>query len=341
VNGTPRAPTRGGLLLYLHPMPRGRIRSSLAAVVAATTLLLFIPTAGQAQSTTRTACPGTFQVLHNDSIGTLRLSAGAYQITVANPAALSCARAAQDLSEFLQDYDGKLRRPWNVNTRAVAFQRGSDGQVSFSLARVGSATPGGGGSVVPTPTANACPGYFDVLHNDHIGSLAVPKDAYRITLLSPSLLGCASASRLFTSFLQDFDGTLPSPWVLNQTTATFTRRGSNTGFRIKPAVGPEPKPSNGGRYPAPRQHGECPGTFRVLNNDRVAGLSLPAGPYLTFVYRGTGVSCREASQLFRTFLSGQNVPRGYAVAPATGVFSTAKKPIFRVKPQSPRGSTAR
>ena len=173
-------------------MPRGRIRSSLAAAVAATTLLLLIPTAGQAQSTTRTACPGTFQVLHNDSIGTLRLSAGAYQITVANPAALSCARAAQDLAEFLQDYDGKLRRPWNVNTRAVAFQRGSDGQVAFSLARVGSATPGGGGGVVPTPTANACPGFFNVLHNDHIGSLSVPKDAYRITLLSPSALGCAS-----------------------------------------------------------------------------------------------------------------------------------------------------
>ena len=89
-----------------------------------------------------------------------------------------------------------------------------------------------------------------MLHNDHIGSLSVPKDAYRITLLSPSALGCATASRLFTSFLQDFDGRLPSPWVLNNTTATFTRRGSNTGFRIKPAVGPEPKPSSGGRYPA-------------------------------------------------------------------------------------------
>ena len=158
VNGNPPRACARGALLYLHPMPRGRIRSSLAAVVAATTLLLLIPTAGQAQSTTRTACPGTFQVLHNDSIGTLRLSAGAYQITVANPAALSCARAAQDLAEFLQDYDGKLRRPWNVNTRAVAFQRGSDGQVSFSLARVGSATPGGGGSVVPTPDGQRVPG---------------------------------------------------------------------------------------------------------------------------------------------------------------------------------------
>ncbi len=302
-----------------------------------------LPTAGQAQgNTVPTACPGTFQVLHNDTIGPLRLNAGAYQITVANTSALSCAKAAQDLAEFLQDYDGKLRRPWNVNARAVAFQRGTDAQTRFWLARVGNATPGGGTSGGnPSPTSNACPGYFDVLHNDHIGALAVPKDAYRITLLSPSLLGCGTASRLLSSFLQDYNGRLPSPWVLNKSSATFTRRGSNTGFRIKPAVGPEPKPSNGGRYPAKRQPGECPGTFRVLNNDRVAGLKLPAGPYLTFTYRGTGVSCREASALFRTFLSGQNVPRGYTVTPSTGVFSKGTKAIFRVKPASPRGSTAR
>ena len=78
----------------------------------------------------------------------------------------------------------------------------------------------------------------------------------------------------------------------------------------------------------------------MLNNDRVAGLALRAGPYLTFVYRGSGVSCAEASQLFRTFLAGRNVPRGYAVAPATGVFSKGKRPVFRVKASSPRGSTA-
>ena len=139
-------------------MPRGRIRSSLAAVVAATTLLVLIPTAGHAQSTTRTACPGTFQVLHNDTVGALRLTAGAYQITVANPARLSCAKAAQDLAEFLQDYDGKLRRPWSVNARAVAFQRGSDGQVSFSLARVGPTPAGGGGGDPDQPHVELVPG---------------------------------------------------------------------------------------------------------------------------------------------------------------------------------------
>ncbi len=314
----------------------------LTALVAATALIALMPAAGHAQGSTRTACPDTFQVLHNDRIGALRLSAGAYQITVANPARLSCARAAQNLAEFLQDYDGKLRSPWVVNARAAAFQRGSDGQLSFAIARLGNATDGGADGPNPGPTANACPGFFRVLHNDRIGVMSVPSGAYRITLLRPNRLSCASASRLLTSFLQDFDGRLASPWVLNNTNGTFTHRGTSTGFRIKPAVGPEPRPGTGGRYPARGQPGECPGTFRVLNNDRVAGLSLPAGRYLTFVYRGTGVSCAGASRLFRTFLGEQNLERGYFVTPATGVFSRGRKtPIFRVKPASPRGRTAR
>ena len=320
-------------------MLRGRIRS-LGALAGAMTLMALVPGAADAQIPTRTACPGTFQVLHNDRIGALRLPAGAYQITVANPAGLSCAKASQNLAEFLQDYDGKIRRPWNINARLATFQRGSDGNIAFSLARVGG-TGGNGGGGNNNPTSNACPGYFRVLHNDHIGRLAIPRNSYRITRLNADGLSCSAASRLFTQFLQDYDGRLASPWRLNTTTATFTRGRSQVGFRIKPAVGPAPSPNSGGRYPAKGQRGECPGTFRVLNNDRVAGLRLPAGPYLTFVYGGTGVNCREASQLFRTFLAGENVPRGYLVAPATGIFSKGKQKIFRVKPASPRGTTAR
>lgn len=322
-------------------MPGGRIRSLLLASVAVTALALLPAGGAGAQSTTSAACPGSFQVLHDDSIGSLRLKAGAYRITVANPARFSCAQAASDLAEFLQDYNGKLRRPWEVSVRAAAFQRGSDAAVRFSLARIGNPGRGGGSGPSPNPTANACPGFFDVLHNDHIGRLGIPKDAYQLTLLNGNALSCAGAARLFSSFLRDFDGRLPRPWVLNTSTASFTRRGSPTGFRIKPAVGREPKPSSGNRYPAKGQRGECPGTFRVLNRDRIAGLAFPAGPYLTFVYRGTGVSCREASQLFRTFLTGQNVPRGYFIAPASGVFSKGKRPVFRVKPTSPRSTKAR
>ncbi len=300
--------------------------------------MLVIPAGAQGQNSTRTACPGTFQVLHDDTIGSLRLAAGAYQITVANPARLPCARATADLAEFLRDYDGELRRPWTVDARRSAFQRGSDAAVAFSVARTGGAAAGGGDN----PTANACPGYFDVLHNDHIGTFSVPSDAYRISLLSANTLSCRQAARLLTSFLQDYDGRLASPWRLNNATGTFRRgRSSTVGFRIKPAVGREPRPGSGGRHPAKGQSGECPGTFRVLRNDRIARLSLPAGRYLTFVYRGTGVSCAGAARLLRTFLGEQNVGRGYFVAPSTGVFSKGRRtPIFRVKPASPRGVTA-
>ncbi len=84
----------------------------LTALVAATALMVLMPATGHAQGSTRTACPGTFQVLHNDSIGALRLSAGAYRITVANPARLSCAMAA---------------RTWPSSSRTTTASYGSHG----------------------------------------------------------------------------------------------------------------------------------------------------------------------------------------------------------------------
>jgi hypothetical protein len=325
-------------------MARGRIRSPYrAALVLAVGLALLVAavpaSAAPAQSPTRQVCPGTFQVLHNDKVGALSLPAGAYQLTVANPAAIPCAKAAQDLTEFLSDFDGKLRRPWVVNASQSTFQRGMDSRTSFSVARTGAA---GGGPTPANPTANACGGYFRILHNDHIGTLALPKGAYRITLLNPKALSCAAATRQLTSFLQDFNGKLSGFWKLDNATATFTRGGTTgtpAGFRIKPAVGPEPTPGSGGRYPAKGQPGECPGTFRVLNRDRVDNLVFPAGPYLTFAIKGGGASCSGLSQLFRRFLGTSSTGRGYSVNTATGTFLRGRAPVFRVKPASPRVAT--
>jgi hypothetical protein len=321
-------------------MARGRIRS-LRAVLLAFPLALAIAQAAQAappsQSPTRALCPTTFQVLHNDRIGTLRLRAGAYQITVANPARVSCAKATQDLGEFLQDYDGRLRSPWTVNAPQATFQRDADATTAFSIVRTGNASANGG---MGNPTANACPGFFRVLGNDHIGSLPLGKGAYRITLLNPKALSCAAAARQLTSFLRDFDGLLSKPWVLNAASATFTRgKGSSTGFRVKPAVGPEPKPGSGARYPAKGQPGECPGTFRVLHRDRINNLKLPAAPYLTYVAKGSGLSCSQLSRILRQFLARGDTPRGYSVNVSTGTFLNRGTPIFRIKPASPRAST--
>ena len=71
--------------------------------------------------------------------------------------------------------------------------------------------------------------------NDSIGRLRLRHGPYRVTLLSKRL-SCTAASRLLVGFLNDSDGVLARPWVVNTQTGTFTRgRGSRTGFRIKPA----------------------------------------------------------------------------------------------------------
>jgi hypothetical protein len=297
-------------------------------------------TAGAApgDSPRRMVCPASFQVLHDDGVDGLRLSAGAYRITVADPAKLDCARAAEDFSEFLRDFNGRLRRPWLVNAAKSTFQRGNDATISFSLARIGNAGGGGGNG---NPTSNACPGFFSIQHDDHVGTLSLPKGRYRITLLNPKQLSCATAARRFTGFLEDYDGRLESPWLLANATGTFTRgKGSTTGFRVKPAIGREPRPGSGGRYPAKRQPGECPGSFRVLHRDRIGRVALPAGAYLTFPLRGSGLDCAGVSRLLRSFLArGGSLPRGWSVDPATGSFAHGKRPGFRVKPASPRVTT--
>ena len=56
-----------------------------------------------------------------------------------------------------------------------------------------------------TPVPTACPATFDVLAADTIGTYAVPSGAYRITVLNPSGLSCASASDLLRQFLEDFN----------------------------------------------------------------------------------------------------------------------------------------
>ena len=159
-------------------MNRGR---STFALVLAIGALAVMPGSAAAQANTLTTCPGTYQVLTTDTIGKLKLAAGAYYITVLNPANLSCAKATQNFGEFLQDYDGKLRRPWIYDTSSQTFVRGKGSPIGFFVSRAGPVSGGG----------SACPGTFQVLHNDHIGKLTVNKGSYRITLLnanSPDVL---------------------------------------------------------------------------------------------------------------------------------------------------------
>jgi hypothetical protein len=179
------------------------------------------------------ACPGTFSVLHNDQIGALPFPQGAYKLRLLG-SGFTCQRISQWFAQFLDDFEGDLARPWTIGSppgTSVGGVFSVPAETVFSALRSGSNTGGGG----HTPSGGtACPGTFSVLHNDHVGSLYLPKGPYVVSLLQGDTLTCAQASQQFTRFLNA--ASMPSPWVLDAATGTFTRGlDSSTGFRIKPA----------------------------------------------------------------------------------------------------------
>jgi hypothetical protein len=181
-------------------------------------------------------CPGAFSVLGADRIGALAFPKGAYQLRLLGPR-LSCQRAAQWFAQFLDDYDGNLPRPWTIGALGGRDQFGVGavfndlpGDTGFSALRAGARTGGGG----HTPSGGTSCGTFSVLHDDHIGSLYLPKGPYRVSLLQGDRLTCGQATRLLARFLAA--ATLPAPWNLDAATGIFTRGlDAANGFRIKPA----------------------------------------------------------------------------------------------------------
>jgi hypothetical protein len=300
-----------------------------AAAIAATTAAAAV-SAVPASAAVPTACPSTFAVQHDDHIGAMQIPAGPYTVTVLDPSRLSCAEASDRFRQFLEDWDGVLPAPWTLDAATATFTGGQG--AGFRIARA-SAPSGGGGGQYPA-TGTRCPGYFQVLHNDRIAAFRIPKGDYTVTLLSLGRISCAGASHRLAAFLQDFDGVLPSRWTLDPETATFTRDGStNYGFRIKPATTPQPVPAPGGGtvYPAGRQ---CAGTFRVLHDDHIGALQLPAGRYRVTVRPSGRPSCSLASRDLARFLADPNggLPQPWRVNAATGTFTGRTGVGFRIKP---------
>lgn len=288
--------------------------TAAVALTAAALAMLLLGSAPKQANAAELKCP-TFQVMHNDRIGALNLPAGHYNVTVLDSATLSCASASKLFAEFLQDWDGKLRKPWVVNVAASSFTKGKGSTTGFKVSKTGSSDGGGGGS-----TTTSCPGYFQVVHNDSIGSFKVPKGNYRITLLSTGRFTCAKAVKLFQEFLLDYDGVLPKPWRLAKASATFYKAGNpSIGFNINKAYGPSPNPNNNTKF------ARCPGTFQVQHNDRIGALVLPKGPYYIYVGKSS-LSCAQASNYFRQFL---NYPDGKLPSPWN---VNAKKGRFRGGP---------
>jgi hypothetical protein len=213
-----------------------RIRPALiASFVVATLAIAVLGAADRADAkSARTKCPNTFRVLHDDHIGKLSLKAGSYSITVTNENKLSCQRASDLFTKFLDDFDGKLPNGWKVKARKSGFEKSP--QKAFYVKRVGGAGSGGGnGGRHPGRGEMICPGTFQVQHDDHIGQLKLPKGPYTITVIHKKRITCQKASDLFAKFLQRPDGDLPNGWKLKPQSGTFLKKDGSKGFRVKRA----------------------------------------------------------------------------------------------------------
>jgi hypothetical protein len=270
--------------------------------------------AAPAQAQTPAACPATFAVLHDDRIGTLQLAAGNYTLTVTG---ISCADAADRFRQFLQDFDGRLPAPWQLDAATATFTGASQ---AFSVAAA--ATPSGGGGGKHPATGTRCPGTFSVLHDDRIGRLRLPAGQYTITLLSVGRLSCARASARFTRFLQDYDGILPGRWIVDDETGTFLRS-LHVGFRVKPTG----LPPSGESPVGTRCGGDA---FSIDRAHRFPGLRVRPGAYRIWAI---GTSCNTAAQQLGRLLNltQGRLPRGWTLDATTATFSRRGARQFRIE----------
>lgn len=179
--------------------------------------------------------------------------------------------------------------------------------------------------------ANACPG-FRVLHNDRIGAASFPAGNYTITPATSSGLTCAAASKLFSRFLEDYDGVLPRPWrVVAQGSgkASFVQ-GAQQGFSVALS-------SSGGGGNNPALGKLCPGRFTVNATTVVGSLRFTRGQFLLYIPARSLISCRRASVLFTRFLSQPSgrLPFPWQLTNQTATFSKPQHPLrsaFRVEP---------
>jgi hypothetical protein len=281
-----------------HPRRRG-----FAAAIAVAAALSLSIVAGSASAAapagvgTPVACPGTFQVLHNDHVGSLSLPAGPYVITANN---VSCTQASSLFTRFLNQWTGKLSGGWVVT--ANGFRKGS---TYFTVARSHHVTPGG----------NACPGQFSVLHNTRIGPGVYAQGNYTLILLkkSTSHFSCQTASRTFAYFLNTrYSKPLPFPWVQNTKTRTFTEKTNGVGFSVKPVIalgapqtGPKVTAGGGETVGTP-----CKPLVKVGRGARIDGFVLNKGSYQ--VWAIGNLSCAKArNDVARAVALRTKLPKGW------------------------------
>jgi hypothetical protein len=78
-------------------------------------------------------CPGTFEVLHNDSIGDVSFRKGEYTIHRLTKTSPSCERASKLFAKFLEDFDGDLPKRWKLKARTASFVERHSGGDGFRV----------------------------------------------------------------------------------------------------------------------------------------------------------------------------------------------------------------
>ena len=310
-----------------------RLRRTLVglAVAAATTLAL-APSASAAEAT----CAGTFDVLHNDRIGSMQVPRGPYVVTVLDSTTMGCTEASRLFSEFLEDWDGRLPRPWVADNATRTF-RPAEGAASASASLRARARARR--TARPALAANL-PGLF-------LGAAQRPdrraSGSRRAATASRCCPTAASAARVGA----------PPPAVpagLRRRASAALAPGSGhrhvharTSPRRLPhqAVCPETSPpvqapGGPGRQPGStpeRRPIEVPCDVPGPHNDRIGALRLKKGNYNVWV---KGLSCPRSTQLFAQFLQDVNgvLPRPWVLDAQTGTFRRGNV-LFRVKPVRP------
>ena len=149
-----------------------------------------------------------------------------------------------------------------------------------------------------TANASGTCGQFRVMHNnDKINGISFPAGPYNMV---NSGMSCAQTTTYFQQFLEA--GKVSKGWqvkTLSGNRKRFTKLGTNptVDFQATRASDPTPTPTPGGLT--------CAGTFRVLHNDRIGAMKLPAGSYTIKLasHDTPGLNCETASHDFAYFLN--------------------------------------
>lgn len=184
-------------------------------------------------------------------------------------------------------------------------------------------------SAVAPASAATCPS-FRVLHNDRIGPANLPAGNYEV--VTDAGLSCQTASRLFTRFLQDWDGNLPKPWRVvaeGAGKASFVRSGL-PGFKVRKIGGG----GGGGNSELGRL---CTDRYTVNAGTEVGPLFFAKGQYALYLPPRSAIICRRAAIIFTRFLAAPQgqLPFPWRVKTQTATFYKPAHPVrssFRVDP---------